>query len=782
LNKEEDFMRFTDGHWRIREGIKIHYPSMVWDYEVKEKEVIVYAPCTFVRNRGETLFGPLLEIHFSAPFPNVIEVISYHYKGVVEKGPSFELNKDKNFKPEILDKEDVIILKSGNLRVEINKKGVFKFTFFWKDKKLTSSGFKHMAYAVDENKTPYMVEQLDLAVGELVYGLGERFSPFIKNGQQVEMWNADAGTISDQTYKNIPFYITNRDYGVFVNHPEKVSFEIATENVERVQFSVKGEKINYFIIGGENLKEVLENYTLLTGRPALPPAWSFGLWLTTSFITNYDEKTVTSFIEGMKERNIPLHVFHFDCFWMKEYHWVDFEWDQRVFPNPENMLKRLKDRGLKICVWINPYIAQRSKLFEEGKENGYLLKKPNGDVWQTDEWQPGMGIVDFTNPSARKWYANKLKELIKMGVDVFKTDFGERIPTDVIYYDGSDPEKMHNFYTYLYNKTVFEALKEELGEENAIVFARSATAGSQKFPVHWGGDSLSTYESMAETLRGGLSLGLCGFGFWSHDIAGFDSSATPDLYKRWVAFGLLSSHSRLHGNHDYKVPWLYDEEAVDVLRFFVNLKCQLMPYLFAKAIEAVNKGIPMLRAMLLEFEEDPTCHFLDRQYMLGDSLLVAPIFSETGEVEYYLPNVGIWTNLITGERKEGGKWYKEKYDYFSLPLMARPGSIIAVGNNKEKTDYDYADNVTLYVFEPQEEKTSVCEIYNQKKEVELKINLLKEKDEITINIEKDSGKIYSIFLFNINEVKKVEGGNIEKKDKGILVKPEKDIKKIKIRL
>jgi len=264
----------------------------------------------------------------------------------------------------------------------------------------------------------------------------------LKNGQSIEMWNADAGTVSDQTYKNIPFYVTNRDYGVFVNHPEKVSFEIATEHVERVQFSIPGEKINYFIIGGDNLKEVLENYTLLTGRPSLPPSWSFGLWLTTSFITNYDEKTVTSFIEGMKERNIPLHVFHFDCFWMREYHWVNFEWDDRVFPNPEEMLKRLKEKGLKICVWINPYIAQRSKLFEEGKEKGYLLKKPDGSVWQTDEWQPGMGIVDFTNPSARDWYSKHLRRLIKMGVDVFKTDFGERIPTDVVYYDGSDPEKI----------------------------------------------------------------------------------------------------------------------------------------------------------------------------------------------------------------------------------------------------------------------------------------------------------------------------------------------------
>ncbi len=775
-------MKFTDGYWRIREGIKLYYPCMVWDYEIGEKEIVVYAPSTFVKNRGETLFGPLFEIHFSAPLPNVIEVKSYHFKGILEKGPNFEIYRDENYKPEIFEREDSLILKAGELKLEINKKGTFKYTFYWKDRKLTSSGYKNMAYAIDETKKTYMVENLNLSVGELVYGLGERFGPFIKNGQSIEMWNADAGTISGQTYKNIPFYITNKGYGVFVNHPDRVSFEIATENVERVQFSVSGEKINYFVVGGDNLKEVLENYTLLTGRSFLPPPWSFGLWLTTSFITDYDEKTVTSFIEGMIERNIPLHVFHFDCFWMREYHWVNFEWDDRIFHDPEKMLKRLKEKGLKICVWINPYIAQRSRLFEEGREKGYLLKKSDGSVWQTDDWQPGMGIVDFTNPFARKWYSEKLRNLIKMGVDVFKTDFGERIPTNVIYYDGSDPEKMHNFYAYLYNKTVFETLKEELGEENAIVFARSATAGSQKFPVHWGGDCLSTYESMAETLRGGLSLGLCGFAFWSHDIAGFDSSATPDLYKRWVAFGLLSSHSRLHGNHDYKVPWLYDEESVDVLRFFVNLKCQLMPYLYTQVMEAVKRGVPMMRAMVLEFEEDPTCHFLDRQYMLGDALLVAPIFSEEGEVEYYLPKGGIWTNFITGEKREGGRWYKEKFNYFSLPLMVRPGSIIPVGNNKEKPDYDYANNVVLYVFDPEDNKKSTCEVYNLNKDLELKIDLTRNGKDIEIQIIKLSGKLFSILLFNIFELKSITGGKMEKTEKGIKIFPLEGMKKINIEL
>lgn len=277
---------------------------------------------------------------------------------------------------------------------------------------------------------------------------------------------------------------------------------MASEAVSKAQFSVEGEALDYFVFAGEP-KEVLGLYTDLTGKPALPPKWSFGLWLTTSFTTDYDEETVRHFVDGMLERDLPLRVFHFDCFWMKEFEWSSFEWDRDSFPNPEAMLKRLKAQDIKISAWINPYIAQKSSKFLEAAEAGYLLKKENGDVWQWDLWQSGMGIIDFTNPQAVQWYRNQLRALVEMGIDSFKTDFGERIPTNVVYHDGSDPKRMHNYYSFLYNKVVFELLQELLGEEEAVVFARSATAGAQQFPVHWGGDCEATYESMAESFEEG---------------------------------------------------------------------------------------------------------------------------------------------------------------------------------------------------------------------------------------------------------------------------------------
>ena len=331
------------------------------------------------------------------------------------------------------------------------------------------------------------------------------------------------------------------------------------------------------------------------------------------------------------------------------------------------MLRRIKDRVIKICLWINPYIAEASPLFAEGAAQDFLLHDLEGNICQVDQWQPGIGFVDFTNPAACDWYAGKLSALIDMGVDCFKTDFGERIPTDVRYFDGSDPERMHNYYSYLYNRCVFDLLRREKGEGEAVVFARSATSGGQKYPVHWGGDNMASYLSMAETLRGGLSLGLSGFGYWSHDIGGFTDTATADLYKRWVAFGLLSSHSRLHGSTTARMPWLFDDQAVDVLRFFNNLKQHLMPYLMAMASEAHQRGTPMLRAMLLEFPDDPDLPHARHAVHAWLGAAGCAHFQPTGEVTYYLPE-GEWRNLFTGEVAAGGSWRSETHGYESLPL------------------------------------------------------------------------------------------------------------------
>lgn len=528
-------MKFTNGYWMIRDGVDALYAREAYELaaDATTESLNVLAPTSVVRGRYDTLNLPTFNVDITTPAEGVIRVCAEHWQGATEY-PGFPLNADEpgnrdyvtvqangNGDGEVGVNGADVTLTTGGLTVKVVKGAPWNLTFIGEDGKvLTESAGKSLGrfkLGAESNVTAQPVSefgvtmdgsardesdvfiaiQLHLSVGEDVYGLGERFGAYVKNGQSVDIWNEDGGTASEQGYKDIPFYMTSNGYGVLVNNRGHVSFEIGSENTEAVQFSVPGEAIDFCVIYGPTPKQILDRYTKLVGRPANVPAWSYGLWLTTSFTTKYDEAIINSFIDGMAERGIPLAAFHYDCYWMREFHWCDFEWDKRFFGDIESTLKRLHE------------------------DKGYLVRKPNGEVWQTDFWQAGMGLVDFTNPAAREWFKDKVKALLNQGVDAIKTDFGERIPRDVVGYDGSPKLSMHNWYTQLYNQAVFEAIEETYGKGNACLYARSATVGGQQKPVHWGGDCESTFNGMAQSLRAGLSLTSSGFGFWSHDIRRF---------------------------------------------------------------------------------------------------------------------------------------------------------------------------------------------------------------------------------------------------------------------
>lgn len=598
-------MKFTNGYWMIRDGVDALYAREAYELaaDATTESLNVLAPTSVVRGRYDTLNLPTFNVDITTPVEGVIRVCAEHWQGATEY-PGFPLNADEpgnrdyvtvqangNGDGEVGVNGADVTLTTGGLTVKVVKGAPWNLTFIGEDGKvLTESAGKSLGrfkLGAESNVTAqpvgefgvtmdgsardesdvFIAIQLHLSVGEDVYGLGERFGAYVKNGQSVDIWNEDGGTASEQGYKDIPFYMTSNGYGVLVNNCGHVSFEIGSENTEA---------------------------------------------------------TINSFIDGMAERDIPLAAFHYDCYWMREFHWCDFEWDKRFFGDIESTLKRLHE------------------------DKGYLVRKPNGEVWQTDFWQAGMGLVDFTNPAAREWFKDKVKALLNQGVDAIKTDFGERIPRDVVWYDGSPKLSMHNWYTQLYNQAVFEAIEETYGKGNACLYARSATVGGQQQPVHWGGDCESTFNGMAQSLRAGLSLTSSGFGFWSHDIGGFEGAfPDPAVYKRWVAFGMLGSHSRLHGSTVYRVPWLFDEEdekngvalvlgqtAVDVVREFTKLKLELMPYVYQLGLQPHVNGTPVMRSMFVEFPDDPACRTLDRQYMFGPSMLVAPVFTYSGEVSY----------------------------------------------------------------------------------------------------------------------------------------------------
>ncbi|KAG8850442.1 hypothetical protein FRB96_009687 [Tulasnella sp. 330] len=729
-------MKFTDGPWFKAKGVVFSAGVEVVNATMAKKgELELMVATKHIATRGDTLTGAMLTVNISSPCDDIIKVKLTHFKGRKPCGPTFELFPDgtpasptikidnPNQTPAILPEPtpQPITFITGSLSAQVNtssKSYGVTFSHGAHDQHLTSIEYKGQAVIdapyqltlqqasegscmANENDPSigvtddergrgqmvrYMLNEMGLSVGETIYGLGERFGPFIKNGQQVSCWNQDGGTASQQAYKCVPFYVSSKGYGLFVNHTEEVDFEVGCEKCSRVGFSVRGENLEYFVIGGGSMKAVLSNYTRLTGMPGLPPAWTFGLWMTTSFTTSYDQKTVSGFLQQMKERDCAVRVLHLDCL-------CSFTFDLEMFPDPKAYLTHLKQEyGVKICLWINPYISQHSPIFEEGMGHGYLLKRTSGDIWQWDMWQPGCAIVDFTNPGACNWYTSKLATLINMGVDALKTDFAERIPhLGVKYYDGSDARKMHNFYAHKYNQVVFDLLEKKLGKHEAVLFARAASAGGQRYPVHWGGDCESSYQAMAESLRGGLSLTSSGFAFWSHDIGGFEGKPSDSLFKRWLAFGLFSTHSRLHGSFSYRVPWLYGEEAVKVCSELSKVKMRLMPYIYAQAINAHETGVPMMRSMILEFPEDPTCAYLDRQYMLGESLLVAPVFSDN-TAQYYIP-AGNWTCFWTNKVIAGPKWISEpSYPFTRIPVFVRPSSILVLGPEDVTTpDYTYAE-------------------------------------------------------------------------------------------
>ncbi|KAK3698618.1 hypothetical protein LTR37_016846 [Vermiconidia calcicola] len=724
--------------WLVAEDKHVEYAQEVFSIDQSQdgKKLSLLCPTSKQYRRGNSLNQPTLTIDIEAVADGIISVEATHWKGAARKLPNFELFPDgpPSVDASIKNGDAGTTISSGPIAATVSSNPhTFDIRFHSTDnsRKLTSLLDRSVAFAYSpppgsmmqtgdaRDFQHYILTQTTLGVGEQIYGLGERFGALNKVGQSVVLWNADGGTSSDQAYKNVSFWLSNKGYGIFIDTPQRVELEIGSERSCRVQTSIEGQRLKWYIIYGPTPKDVLSRYTTLTGKPNSLPAWSFGLWLTTSFTTEYDENTINGFLEGMRNRDIPLAVFHYDAFWMRPFHWCDFEFMASHFPDPKAQIKRLKESGLvsKISVWINTYIGQASPVFQEAADKGYLLKRKNGDVFQWDLWQAGMGIVDFTNPDACQWFRSKLDALFDIGVDTIKTDFGERIPTkDVQWFDKNvDAERMHNYYAFIYNKLVYEALQDRCGKDEAVVFARAACAGTQRFPLQWGGDCESTFEAMAESLRGGLSLGLCGYSFWSVDIGGFEGYPDPTLYKRWVQFGLLCSHSRLHGSSSYRVPWLIDDDdktsqgCTAVLQKFAQLKCRLMPYLYSESLEAVKNGWPLsVRAMSLEFPEDRTAWYCDQQFMLGSKILVAPVFDESGEVEFYLPS-GRWSSFWDASQTiDGPKWVKEKHNFETLPLHIRQGTILVVGKEGEKrTNYDWTkpENHEVRMYEPDGESS-----------------------------------------------------------------------------
>jgi alpha-D-xyloside xylohydrolase len=667
---------------------------------------------------------------------------------------------------EVEEKPDSVLVKTASLIVRVQK-SPWELAFLDKDRNplcrenpadVNVQGkikVKPLGYTpAGDSGVKSVCETMLLASDEHFYGFGEKFIGLDKRGQQLVSWTVDAyGCSTERSYKNIPFFMSTKGYGIFINSTFKIFYDMGADSCVSYSFEVMDSILDFFFIYGPAFKDILRKYTEITGRAPVPPKWSFGLWMSSSFIeTSYkNRKELEAFCDKVRREDIPCDVVHLDPLWMEMGNYCDFVWDSKAFPNPKEMMTNLEKKGFKVCLWENPYVSSQSKVFKECEGKGYFLKKADGSTYISDVWgglYPPTGIIDFTNPEAVEWYQEQHKSLIEIGAATFKTDFGEAVPEDAIFHNGKTGAEMHNVYPLLYNRTVFTAI-EKYTNGKAVVWGRSAYAGSQQYPTHWSGDSACTFETMACVMRSGLSYGLSGVPFWSHDIGGFGAfgttKPTPELYVRWAQLGLFSSHSRCHGM-SRREPWAFGDEAVKIFRSYAKLRYRLLPYIYSYAHVASHTGLPTLRAMILEYQDDSNTFDKDLQYMFGSELLVAPICDESSSKEVYLPK-GKWIDYWNKKEYEGPKTINYRAPLNILPLFVRENSIIPMGPQISYVGEKPTDPVTLdiYVSEKAEFK-----LYDDEEIINM--NCTRSKNNISLTISKSK----RTYIANFNKTERAK--------------------------
>ncbi|TCO09881.1 glycoside hydrolase family 31 protein [Natronoflexus pectinivorans] len=530
----------------------------------------------------------------------------------------------------------------------------------------------------------------NLQPGEKIFGFGEQYTEFNKRGQSVTLWVNDAnGTQNETSYKPIPFFLSSRGYGMFIHTSTPITADIGKYFSGVNALMIGDEELDLFVFIGEP-KDILNEYTNVTGKPTMPPLWSFGFWM--SRITYFSEAEGREAARQLRENRIPADVINFDTGWFEVDWRCDYQFAESRFDDAEKMISDLKADGFHTCLWQLPYFVPKNRLFQEIVEQGLFVRNAKGNIPYED------AVLDFTNPTAIKWYEDKIRGLLEMGVGSIKVDFGEAAPVYGIYHNGRTGWYEHNLYPLRYNKIVAELTQEIKGEN--IIWARSTWAGSQRYPLHWGGDPAPTNSAMKATLRGGLSMGLSGFTFWSHDVGGFVDPTPADVYKRWLAFGVLSSHTRAHG-HPPKEPWEYGEEFLNDYRDAVNMRYKLMPYIYAQSKHGVENGLPMMRALFIEYPDDPGAWLVDDQYLFGSDMLVAPHFENLEARDVYLPGNHKWIDYQTGKIYNPG-WNRIETAHIPAAILVRDGAVIPHIGLAQATKYMDWSNIELKVFSADE--------------------------------------------------------------------------------
>lgn len=687
--------------------------------------------------QAEMADGQAVEVRLDVIRPDVIRVRAA--PGTIRETASDMLVSDSWTPPEfsVEEGEELVSITTDRVRVEIQRSmwqirmydpegGEAPFFSERIDNRSYGPNFEVLpvGFDKDEDGAFHARESAAVSPGEAFYGFGERFTTLDRWDQEVVLWAADSGCVtSHRAYKNVPFFMSTAGYGMFVHTSFPTVFRMGTESSVSYSVHTADSQLDYFLIYGPSFKHILRRYSELTGFSPVPPKWSFGFWISRCMYQTRRE--VEDVIKGLRSRGFPCDVLSLDPGWMGDPPWTTLEWDRERFPDPDGMIRCMQEEGVRLCLWITPYIPEGTRLYEEGFGKGYFLRDVDGSLSPALEaFSRGrLGVVDFTDPAQTSWFLEKLEALLDQGAAVFKTDFGEQAPVEAVYSDGRTGLEMHNLYPLLYNEAVFDLTERKFGR--GLVWGRSGYAGSQRCPVQWGGDSYASMAEMVGQVRGLLGYGLSGVPFCSHDVGGFDFPPhafdsirasnldeevlmganlesyprDPVLYVRWLQFGVFSSHLRAHGKGPQE-PWEYGEEAEAIAHKYLDLRYRLLPYIYSTAVESTRTGLPVVRPMVLEFQDDPNTHHLEMQYMFGDSFLVAPITNPEGTHHVYIPE-GEWNDFWTKESVEGGQWVDIKAPLDTLPLWVRKGAVIPMGPPMIHVDEKPMSPLCLHIHSPE---------------------------------------------------------------------------------
>ena len=637
--------------------------------------------------QAATAGGDDLTIRITFFAPQVIRLQFHASGGPLDRTSPILVARGGRVKVRVQETKDTIRMRAGELQVTCNRSpfalrlqdGAGRTIFAqFADRSFDRFVTHRMGYTEDRSSgRRHVYESFRLWHGEHLYGLGERYGPIDRRGLRTVLWCVDThGTNStDLVYKPVPFFMSTAGYGMFVHTHTRMTIDLGAYSVASGWIYVEEPVLDYFLIYGPTLRDILRRYLVLTGQVPVPPRWSFGIWLSRCMYR--DRAEVEHVVAEGRRREFPFDVVHLDPLWLKgrktrNYDCSDLVWDEQAFGRPWEFIRTLRKSHVRLSLWENPYFPMQSKRFAEAARAGHFLRDAGGDIVRFRG--KNAAIVDFTNPSTVEWFKGLHRDLLRMGVAAFKTDYGEEVPESAVARNGMTGLELHNLFPLLYNRAVFEEASKVRGQ--AVVWARSGWAGSQRYPVHWSGDAPSRWDTLPLVLQSGLSLMLSGFAFWSHDIGGFYGLTDHELFIRWAQLGLLSTHARFHGKEP-REPWAYPQ-AFEVIRRYAQLRYRLLPYLYSEAIAATKSGLPLMRPLVLEFPDDPNTAAIGDQYLLGATLMIAPVLTKDPVRRVYVPP-GRWWDFWSGVQHDGPRWLTFRVPLDTVPIFVRDNTVLPLG-------------------------------------------------------------------------------------------------------